>query len=291
MRISVRVPATSANLGPGFDCLGLALQLHNEVTVDTQAEPAVTWEGEGAEELPTDGTDMVTRAMQYVATEAGAELPKFELRSLNRIPLERGLGSSSAAVVAGVVLADVLLGTELDARQRLEAAVAVEGHPDNVAPAFSGGLVLSYLSEDGGWRSERLPLADGVRPDALIPLTERIPTEEARRALPAEVPFADAVFNASHAALVTVALSSSPGLLPEALRDRLHQDARLALVPPVRAVFDRLRADGVPVCVSGAGPTLLAFEQDGGPEVPDPGDGWRMLRLIPDLDGAIVTQG
>ncbi|MEX0991540.1 MAG: homoserine kinase [Actinomycetota bacterium] len=290
MRITVRVPATSANLGPGFDCLGLALQLHNEVTVDTSAG-GITWEGEGAEELSSDGTDMVTRAMRHVAEQAGAELPGLGLRSLNRIPLERGLGSSSAAVVAGVVLADALLGTELDERQRLEAAVAVEGHPDNVAPALSGGLVLSYPSVEGGWRAERLSLAAGIRAVALIPLGERIPTEEARRALPTDVPFGDAVFNVSRAALVTVALSSSPELLGEALQDRLHQDARLALVPQARAVFDRLRDDGVPVCVSGAGPTLLAFERDGGREVPDLGDGWRILRVVPDLDGAIVTQG
>ncbi len=291
MRLTARVPATSANLGPGFDCLGLALLLHNEVTIDTDAEPGITWEGEGTGELPTGGTDMVSRAMQHVAAAAGAELPDFGLHSVNRIPLERGLGSSSAAVVAGIVLADVLLGLELDARQRLEGAVAVEGHPDNVAPALSGGLVLSYASGDGGWSAERLPLAERLGAVALIPLDERIPTEQARRALPDGVPFADAVFNTSHAILVTAALTTSPGLLREALRDRLHQDARLALVPRVRDVFERLREIGVPVCVSGAGPSLLAFELDGGPQIPDLGDGWRVSRVVPDLDGAVVTQG
>lgn len=291
MTFRVEVPATSANLGPGFDCLGMALEFCNtfEVKMAASGEPtAVTWEGEGAVELPADGSDLVSSTMAHVAGAHGKDLPPLQLHGSNVIPLEHGLGSSSSAVVAGVLLADVVLELHLSADELLDAAVEVEGHPDNVAPALRGGLILSYHSA-AGWRAESLPLAEELRPVALIPRHERIPTEEARRVLPAEVSREDAIFNASRAALVVHALGQRPDLLAEALEDRLHQDARLSLVPKVREVFEGLRSAGIPVCVSGAGPTLLAFETDTTP-VPNPGDGWDVKRLPPRLTGATVEQ-
>lgn len=286
MRLTARVPATSANLGPGFDCFGLALDLCNEVTVDTDAEPGVSWEGEGAVELPTDASDMVSRAMAFAAGEAGIKLPPLALHGLNRIPLERGLGSSAAAVVAGLVLANRLLQAGLSPDRIFELAVELEGHADNVAAAVYGGLSIAYRT-DGGWRAESLMPHAGLRPAAVVPERVRLATPAAREALPREVPLADAVFNAGRAALVVLAMIHRPELLEPALEDRLHQDVRLALAPEVREVFARLREGGVPVCVSGAGPSLLAFEQEGR-TVPDLGPGWRVLRVAPRSTGAEV---
>lgn len=285
MRLTARVPATSANLGPGFDCFGLALDLWNEVTVDTDAEPGVSWEGEGAEELASDGTDMVSRAMARAARSGGAPMPPLRLHGSNRIPLERGLGSSAAACVAGIALADRLLGLGFEPEETLELAGELEGHPDNAAAAIAGGFTLAF--GDGVIRLDPHPT---LSPVALIPLDVRLPTAEARAALTEMVGRTDAVFNAGHAAATVVALTSEPALLTRTLRDRLHQDARLALVPTVKAVFDDLLAAGVPVCVSGAGPTLLAFESEGA-SIPDPGDRWRVLRLRAAATGVSVSEG
>jgi len=279
-----RVPATSANLGPGFDCFGLALDLWNEVSVDPDGEPSVAWDGEGVDELPTDGTDMVSRAMAHAARAGGAPLPPLALRGTNRIPLERGLGSSAAACVAGIVLADALLGLGLEPEETLELAGELEGHPDNAAAAIAGGLTIAF--GDGVIRLDTHP---SLAPVVLVPEGERIATHEARAALPETIGRSDAVFNAGHAAATVVALTSEPGLLTRALHDRIHQAARLVLVPGVKAVFDELTAAGVPVCVSGAGPTLLAFELPGTP-VPDPGDGWSVHRLGVATAGADVLE-
>jgi len=268
VRLTVRVPATSANLGPGFDCFGLALDLCNEVTVDTDAGPGVAWDGEGADELPTDGSDLVSRVMAAVGDDTGRTLPPFALAGTNRIPLERGLGSSSAAAVAGAALALRLLGEEVTPGSVFAHAARIEGHPDNAAPAVFGGFTIALP----GGAVHRLDPHPALRPVALVP-DVRLPTAEARRALPDEVPRADAVFDVAHAALAVEAFTRDPSLLREALQDRLHQDARLALVPAVREVFRTLREAGVPVCVSGAGPTLLAFP-DGPVAVPD---GWRAI--------------
>jgi homoserine kinase len=285
VRVTVRVPATSANLGPGFDSLGLALDLRNEVTLDTEVEPGVTWAGEGAEELPADGSDMVSRAMARVASDAGADLPPFALRGVNRIPIERGLGSSAAACVAGILLADHLVELGLHAADVLATAAAIEGHPDNAAAALHGGLTIAY----GQAGVARLDPSPQLRPVLLVP-RDRLPTPSARRSLPAEVPHADASFNAAHSALTVVALTSRPDLLSEALDDRLHQRFRLALVPIVLEVFERLRADQTPVCLSGAGPSLLAFDLPGRP-VPDPGEGWRVVRAGVATSGAQIVPG
>ncbi len=284
MRLIARVPATSANIGPGFDCFGLALDLWNEVTIDPDAEPLVTWAGEGADELPVDGTDRVGRAMTHAARAAGAPLPALARHGLNRIPLERGLGSSAAACVAGIALADRLLGLDLEPEETLELASELEGHPDNAAAAIAGGLTLAF--GDGVIRLDPHP---SLAPVALVPLDERLPTDRARAALTETVSRADAVFNAGHAAAAVVALTSEPGLLTQALHDRIHQAARLALVPAVKAVFEDLTASGIPVCVSGAGPALLAFERPEAP-VPDPGEGWDVLRVSVATGGVEVAE-
>jgi homoserine kinase len=247
----------------------------------------VTVEGEGSGELPEDATNLVFRTMAYLAREGGGSLPPFSLHSRNAIPLERGLGSSAAAVVAGLLLADRLLGTNLDPDRMLEVAVDLEGHPDNVAACLRGGLVVAYLAH-GGWRAERLELYPALRPVLLIPVHERLPTADARRVLPQQIPLGDATFNVSRAALAIVALTANPSLLADALEDRLHQDRRLDLVPASRALFQDLRDDGFPVCVAGAGPSLLVFEPDDR-WVPDLGPGWRILRTGPASSGAAIV--
>jgi homoserine kinase len=281
MRLTARVPATSANLGPGFDCFGLALDLCNEVTIDTDARPGISWEGEGADELPSDGSDMVTRAIaSTVAAQrrfhAHASIPPYALHGLNRIPLERGLGSSAAAAVAGTALANALLGPAgLDDDPYSTAAYAaeLEGHFDNAAPASFGGLTVIA---DGHVR--RFDVNERISLVLLIPEGARLRTAQARRALPATVPLGDAVFNVAHGALVVQALVTGDlDLLRVALRDRLHQTVRLALVPQVREVFEDL-GRSVAVCVSGSGPSLLAFERPG-TDVADPGEGWRVFRV------------
>ena len=286
MRLTATVPATSANLGPGFDAFGLALDLCNEVTLDTDAEPGVTWEGEGASELPTDGSDLVSRALAETATRFGRKLPPAAIHGRNRIPLERGLGSSAAAAVAGVALADAVLGLRSEPTTILEIAAGLEGHPDNAAAAVFGGFTI-VVDERVVARFDPDP---ELRPALFVPAALTISTEEARRALPEAVPRDDAVSNAGHAALTAVALLLEPGLLPSAMRDRLHEDVRLALVPEVRAVYDRVRGAGLAVCVSGSGPTLLAFEREDA-VTPEPDEGWRIVRVPVRPAGVDVREG
>jgi homoserine kinase len=296
MRVTVRVPATSANLGPGFDTFGLALDLCNEVTVDTDAPPGVGWEGEGADELPVDGSDLVSTTMASISALMEMPLPPLALHAVNRIPMARGLGSSSAATVAGVVLASRVLDLGIDGgnvepakRDALSVfvqAAKIEGHPDNAAPATFGGLTIVV---DGS--VHRLEPHPELRTVVLVP-SVRLDTASARDALPDRVPMADAVFNLGHSALLVEALTNDPSLLQEALRDRLHQDARLDLVPEMADQFDRILAlRRVPVCVSGAGPSLLAFPLDGA-EIPSealegPG-GWRAMPLSIRREGFTV---
>lgn len=282
MKVTVRVPATAANLGPGFDCFGLALDLCNEITADTGTGPGVTWEGEGAGELPTDGSDLVSRTIAQVASFHHLTVPPLHLSSVNRIPLQRGLGSSSAAAVAGVVLGSRLFDLSIDGHNSTAGrdpysvfalAAEIEGHPDNAAAAAFGGFTLAM--PEG--LVHRLDPHPDLRPVVLIADGVRLPTARARRALSHDVPRVDAVFNAAHAALMVEAITRDPSLLRTAIRDRLHQETRLAMVPSVSAIFRAMREADVPVCVSGSGPSLLAFESDRHP-IPDAGEGWTVIR-------------
>jgi homoserine kinase len=282
VRVTVRVPATSANLGPGFDCFGLALDLCNEVTVDTENDLDVSWEGEGAKELPTDGSDIVSRAIahtleQRILSRPNAELPSFSLHGINRIPLERGLGSSSAAAVAGVALCRSLLreaGGGDDPYKTFAYAAELEGHPDNAAPAAFGGLTV--FAPGSGYVHRFEPHPD-LHPVVVLPDRLRLATGEARAALSGTVDRRDAVFNIGHAALAVMAFTREPDLLLVALHDRLHEDARGALVPESASLLDELRHRQIPSCLSGAGPSLLAFEREGH-TVGDLPDGWRAIR-------------
>ena len=286
MRLTARVPATSANLGPGFDALAIALDLCNEVTIESASTASVSWEGEAEGTLPRDGSDLASVAFRSVFEEAGKEPPVFSLHGVNRIPVERGLDSSAAAVVAGVAVAFAFLDRELEPDAMAPFTDAFESHHDNVAAALRGALTIAYSHADG-WSAARLEAHPDLRPVVLVPEV-RLSTSLAREALPAVVPLADAAFDAGRAALVVHALTVAPSLLRVALEDRLHQQVRLELLPEVRDVFEKVRSDGVPVCVSGAGPSLLAFESEER-SVPDPGGSWRSLRIPVRSAGVEVT--
>lgn len=286
--VSVRTPATSANLGPGFDALGLALTLYDELTARvTGGGCAVTVRGEGAGELPGDEEHLVVRAMLATFDELGERPPGLAVECVNRIPQARGLGSSSAAIVGGVQLARGLVSdgaARLDEAGALRVAARLEGHPDNVAPCLLGGFTIAW-TEGAGARAVRLSPAERVRPTVFVP-TERGYTATARAALPPAVPHADAAFNAGRAALLTHALTADPTLLFAATEDRLHQGYRAEAMPGTASLLAALRSVGVAAVVSGAGPTVLALT-----EVPadfHPGTEWHVETLGVDAAGALV---
>ncbi|MEU4479987.1 homoserine kinase [Micromonospora sp. NPDC023966] len=289
--VRVRVPATSANLGPGFDSLGLALGLHDDVAAEVTAggvRVAVT--GEGAGELPDDDRHLVVTAMRAAFDALGGQPTGLAVECVNRIPQARGLGSSSAAIVAGVLLARALVAdgaTRLDDAAALRLASELEGHPDNVAPCLLGGFTVAW-TEPTGARAVSLPVADTVRPTVFVP-GERGLTSVARAALPATVPHGDAALNAGRAALLVHALTTDPALLLPATVDRLHQDYRAAGMPATTALVAALREAGVAAVVSGAGPTVLALsEVSVGFEA---GTDWRRWELPIDVSGARVARG
>jgi homoserine kinase len=281
--ITVRTPATSANLGPGFDALGLALGLYDEVTAQvTEGPTVVEIAGEGAGELPADETHLIIQTMRETFAELGAQPQGLALSCVNRIPQARGMGSSSAAIVAGVKLANALAGGVLSGPDELRIAGRIEGHPDNVAPCLLGGFTIAWLDE-GGARAVSLPVAAGVRPIVFVPAVRGL-TIAARAALPAQVPYRDAAFNAGRSALLVHALTNAPELLFTATQDRLHQDYRAPGMPVTAELMLRLRAEGVAAVVSGAGPSVLALSHVMSGF--DPGESWLAHILEVDNGGA-----
>jgi homoserine kinase len=257
----VRVPATSANLGPGFDALGLALTLYDDVVIRvSESGLLVDIAGEGADELRRDRRNLVVKSVMHMFSVLGGQPRGLEVVCANRIPQARGLGSSAAAVVAGLYAARAVVvgGPErLDDAELLRIATELEGHPDNVAACLSGGLSLAWHGVDG---VHQVPLEVGadLAPVAFVPTT-RGSTSKARRMLPDTVPHADAAFTAGRAALLVEALARRPELLLPATEDRLHQGYRAAAMPRSAKLVEKLRAAGVPAVMSGAGPTVLAL--------------------------------
>ncbi|RXZ67077.1 homoserine kinase [Agromyces albus] len=269
-RVHVKVPATSANLGPGFDTLGLALARYDdlEVSVPTaltgQDGPGLDIEvhGVGAGEVPLDASHLVVRAIAHTFARAGVELPPLKLVAHNSIPHGRGLGSSGAAIVAGVIAAKGLLEgiVEFDPDDLLALATELEGHPDNVAPALFGGLTIAWVTPEGP-RHKKLMVHRGVSPLVLVPEHE-MSTALARSLQPESVPHEDAVFNVSRSALLIAALIQSPELLLQATEDKLHQHYRAQAMPETDRLIRALRAAGHPAVVSGAGPSILVLASD-----------------------------
>ncbi len=285
--VRVRVPATSANLGPGYDTFGLALAHYDEVTAQV-TDSGLSIEVDGPDEVNLDESHLVVRSMRACFDRLGEQPPGLRLRCVNRIPHGRGLGSSAAAIVSGIELARALTAggrDQLDDADALALATRLEGHPDNVAACLLGGFTIAWL-QDGTGRAVRLQPV-GVSPVLFIP-PDRSATHEARAALPAEIPHVDAAFNASRAALLVIALTGRPDLLLTATEDRLHQHYRAPGMPASAALVTRLRELGIAGVISGAGSSVLGLATT--PEQIDQArgvvtDGWAVHTLLP-ADGA-----
>ncbi|GAA2899195.1 homoserine kinase [Pseudonocardia halophobica] len=295
--VRVRVPASSANLGPGFDSLGLALGLYDDVEVCATAEPGVhvEVEGEGAAQVPCDETHLVVRAMRTAWALFGDEPAGLRMRCRNAIPHSRGLGSSAAAAVAGAVAACVLSGRDpkLEQEALLQVTAGMEGHADNAAASLLGGFVVAWEqvgNTSARFHAVRLDVHAGIAPVALVAGVESS-TKTTRGLLPELVPLPDAAFTGSRTALSVLAFTQRPELLMAATEDRLHQGYRRPAYPGSADLVDALRAHGVPAAISGAGPTVLALTTDG----TLPGDvdtaGFTALPLPVDTLGAQVEIG
>jgi homoserine kinase len=296
-RVAVRVPATTANLGPGFDALGLALTLYNRLEVEPRPSGLeIELRGEGAHRLPTNSTNLAYRAFQRVFEQTGRPVPPVRMVGKICVPLSRGLGSSAAAVVGGLVAGNELAGRPLSAGELLHLATAMEGHPDNVAPALFGGFTAACLV-DGQVDWVRLTPPPSLRAVVVIPERE-VPTAQARAVLPEVVPRADAVLNVGRTALLVAAFATGElEHLRVAMHDRLHEPYRAALIPGMEEALAAAREAGaLGAALSGAGSTLLALATDHFTAIGDAmqaalsrhGLASRALTLSPDSQGAVV---
>ncbi len=297
-KVSVKVPATSANLGPGFDTLGMALSFYDELEVEavTGSGAVVEVIGEGAGEVPTDSSNLVVRSIAYVFEKRGQALPGLKLSAHNIIPHGRGMGSSGAAVVSGIMAAKGLLEglEEFTPQDLLQLATDLEGHPDNVAPALFGGLTIAWEDAKGP-HHKKLIVHRGVSPLELVP-NFKMSTATARALQPETVPHEDAVVNVSRSALLVAALTQSPELLMAATEDRLHQDYRSEAMPEAGKVIELMREHGHAAVVSGAGPSVLVLASDPAERLDaaklaaEHFPQWRALLLAVDFKGATVVQ-
>ena len=258
--VKVRVPATVANLGPGYDSLGAAIRMHLEIEIEPRRDSIeISVEGEGADQLPADETNLVIRSMNTFFDHVGRRPSGFAVKVTNPIPLAAGLGSSAAAIVGGLFAARAVTGRTVPQIEMIQLATDMEGHADNVMPALIGGLVVCYRGEDeDDIRYFRVEPSDRLVPIIVVP-REGYPTKAARKALPSEVKFGDAQFTASRAALLVAAMSAGAGadVLADAMNDRLHEPHRLKLMPETAAVYEQIQEAGLPVALAGAGPSLL----------------------------------
>jgi homoserine kinase len=296
-RVVVKVPATTANLGPGFDTLGMALSFYDELEVTAVDSHTAEVEviGEGAGEVSTGDQNLIVRSIAYTFEYLKQPLPGLRLKAHNFIPHGRGMGSSGAAVVAGIMAAKGLLDgiVEISSTQLLEIATKLEGHPDNVAPALFGGLTIAWQEETGP-KHKKLFVHRGVSPLVLVP-NNKMSTKLARSLQPDSVPHDDAVFNVSRSALLIVALTQSPELLLAATEDRLHQNYRAKAMPETDALITALRNSGHAAVVSGAGPSVLVLSSDPSQRLEaaklaaNGFPAWTPLMLAVDFKGATVT--
>jgi homoserine kinase len=258
--VTVRVPATVANLGPGFDAFGVAVALHLEIDVEPRREGIeITLAGEGADDLPRDESNLVIRSMNAFFDHIGRRPGGFAVHVKNPIPIGAGLGSSAAATVGGFFAARAITGGSMPQTEMVGLAAQIEGHPDNVVPALLGGLVVCY--QRGGpdeLKYFRLDPSDRLVPILVVP-REGFSTRRSRQALPKQVAFEDAQYTASRAGLLVGALVEGAGadVLADAMSDRLHEPHRLKLMPNSAEVYRELQAAGLPVALAGAGPSLL----------------------------------
>ena len=267
MKITIKVPATSANLGPGFDALGLALDLWNETIIAPAKEFAVKINGEGANRLSSGKNNLIVRVAQRLAERVGKQLPPFHAECNNQISLSSGMGSSAATIVTGLLAGNALFENPLSKEEILNLASEIEGHPDNVAPALLGGLVVSTV-EAGKVIARQIPIAVDVCITIALP-DFYISTKQARAALPRKVSVKNAVYNISRAVLVTEAFRTGDlSLLGKTMTDKLHQPYRLKLIPGAWSAMKAAKEAGAAaVALSGAGPSLIAFSSKTEPEI------------------------
>jgi homoserine kinase len=296
--VTVKVPATTANLGPGFDTLGLALALYDELTVTVRERPGATVQvsGVGAGEVPTDESNLVVRAIAHAFAAYDQPMPGLDLVANNVIPHGRGLGSSGAAIVSGIMAAKGLLEgvVDIDPLGLLSLATEMEGHPDNVAPCLFGGLTIAWVAPEGP-QFKKLIVHRGVSPLVLVPQAT-MSTALARSLQPESVPHADAIFNVSRSTLLIAALIQSPELLLAATEDRLHQNYRAEAMPDTSRLIGLLRQNGFPAVVSGAGPSILVLCSDPAQRLAaaelvaaQSHTPWQSLILAVDFKGATVV--
>lgn len=266
-RVTVTVPGSSANLGPGFDTLGLALGIYDTIEVEiTESGLEVEVYGEGEDDLPRDGSHLVVKAIRSALNAADAQAPGLRVVCTNTIPQSRGLGSSASAAVGGVVAGNALAGEPLTTEQVVQLSSAFEGHPDNAAASVLGSAVVSWTTTpvDGsqpGYRAVSVPVDERIRATALVP-DFHASTQAVRRVLPSHVTHTDARFNVSRTAVMTVALQNHPELLWEGTRDRLHQPYRADVLPVTAEWVNRLRNRGYAAYLSGAGPTIMVLSTE-----------------------------
>ena len=258
--VSVSVPATSANLGPGYDALGLALEIRDFVTAQFTDDNKITVEvtGQGAGKLPTDATHLIAKTIIDACKAFGTEVTGLHVECKNAIPQGRGLGSSAAAIVAGLVLASELTYARASEDELLQMANAIEGHPDNVAACLLGAMTIAWLEDDGKANSVSMNVHPDVCPVLGIPQTE-LDTHKARGLIPESIPHVDAAFNAGRSALLVAAMIGDPDFLLEATEDKLHQPFRAQAYPESMELVAQLREEQIAACISGAGPTVIAL--------------------------------
>ena len=263
MKVQLKIPATTANLGPGFDTLGLALNIANYLEVETIADGLeISVFGQGEQELSQDHNNLVYQGIEYVFRKLKKDVPGLKITQRNEIPLSRGLGSSAAAIVGGLVAANELLGRPLTINQLLDTACQIEGHPDNVAPALLGGLVVSCLDNN---QVKYCNIKPAKPLDVVIVIPDfKLSTQATRAILPEKVDFSAATYNASRVGLLVGSFYTGDySLLKAACKDRLHQNYRAKLIPGFNAVLDAaIEANGLAAALSGAGPSVVAFTTD-----------------------------
>ncbi|REE69483.1 homoserine kinase [Paenibacillus taihuensis] len=260
-RVMVKVPASTANLGPGFDALGMALSLYAwiEMAIPQDGQTVINLHGDGLNGIPVDKSNLIFKVAQLVFDRAGVSVPELAIDMYIEIPLTRGLGSSASAIIGGLVAANALIGSPLSQDELFQLSTELEGHPDNVGASLFGGIVVA--SWDGN-RAEKVTINPPADLEVLVAIPAfELATEKARHALPTQVPMKDAVFNLASSSLLVAALASGNlDLIPHAMRDRLHQPYRAALVPGMAEILERATEHGaLGVALSGAGPTLLTL--------------------------------
>lgn len=297
-RVVVKVPATTANLGPGFDTLGMALTMGDELHVSVVKGSKITVDvhGVGEGDVPTDGTNLIARSLAHAFASKGIAVPGLHLDAHNSIPHGRGLGSSGAAIVAGVMAAKGLLEgvVEFSSSELLGLATDMEGHPDNIAPSLFGGLTIAWMTDEGP-KHKKLSVHRGVSLVVAVPDGASMSTSLARSLQPDTVPHKDAIFNLSRSALLIAALIQSPELLLEATEDRLHQNYRASAMQDTDDLLHSLRRQGYAAVVSGAGPSVLVLCSDPSQRLAvaeivaaHPGGAWTSHMLTVDERGATV---